>query len=79
MNDYCWVCAKRKECKSSKELRDSCKDNSNYEICYSYIKCLHMGFYPWLDKEKILKFVGEQEMLEYMERFKGEMLELEEK
>lgn len=56
MNDECIVCQNRPLCKKAKS---SCKDNENFVINWHYVGYLNMGFYPWVDKEKVYQFIFE--------------------
>ena len=56
MKDECIVCQNRPLCKKSKS---SCKDDENFIINWDYVTYLNMGFYPWVDKEKVNQFIFE--------------------
>ena len=56
MKDECIVCQNRPLCKKSKS---SCYNDENFVINWDYVGYLNMGFYPWVDKEKVHQFIFE--------------------
>lgn len=56
MKDECIVCQNRPLCNKSKS---SCYNDENFIINWDYVHYLDMGFYPWVDKEKVNQFIFE--------------------
>ena len=54
MDDKCIVCQNRSLCKKTKS---TCHNNENFVINWNYVTYFNMGFYPWVDKEKVNEFI----------------------